>query len=301
MRGVWRWVLITFVLFVGVVVLAATGVFLVSTFRLGRTFAVTPPAVAIPTDAASVERGRHLAVALNKCADCHGANLGGKVFVDAPPFLIVGPNLTRGQGGIGGQLTDADWVRAIRHGVGPDGRALFSMPSEEYVRMTEQDLGALIAYVKSVPSVDQVLPTTRMRFLGRVLLLAGQLPPPAAAVIDHAAAFPPQVPEGVTVDYGRYLATIGGCVGCHGPGLSGGRVPGVPPDFPPASNITPSGAIGQWTEADFFRAMREGKRPNGTEMNPFMPWKATAQMTDDETRALWLFLRAVPPKPYGNR
>ena len=137
--------------------------------------------------------------------------------------------------------------------------------------------------------------------LGRVLLLVGALPPADASVVDHTRPFPAPIPPGVTVEYGRYLATVGGCVGCHGPGLSGGRVPGVPPDFPPAANITPSGPIGQWSEADFFRALREGKRPNGAEINPFMPWQASGKMTDDEIRAVWQFLKSVPARPSGTR
>jgi mono/diheme cytochrome c family protein len=109
------------------------------------------------------------------------------------------------------------------------------------------------------------------------------------------------VAEGETSEYGRYLSVVGGCVGCHGPGLSGGRVPGTPPNFPPAANITPAGAIGQWTEQDFFRALREGKRPNGAGIDPFMPWQATAKMSNEEVKALWLYLRTVPSRPYGNR
>ncbi|MDR7418311.1 MAG: cytochrome c [Armatimonadota bacterium] len=299
-RKVVRWVLTLLAVIVALLGLAAGAVYVVSAQRLNRRYSVTPAAVSIPTDAASVERGRHVAIALAKCGDCHGENLGGRVFIDAPPFRIVGPNLTRGQGGVGAQLTDTDWLRAVRHGVGRDGRALFAMPSEEYIHLNERDLAAVIAYAKSVPPVDHVLPPSEFRFLGRILLVAGQLPPPAATVLDHAAAIPAAVPEGETVDYGRYLAQTG-CLGCHGPGLSGGRVPGTPPDLPPASNITPAGAIGQWTEADFSQLMREGKRPNGAEVHPFMPITATAQMTDLEIRALWAYLRTVPPKPYGNR
>lgn len=283
-----------------VVVIALGAVFAISRSRLTHRYSVTVPTLAIPSDETTIARGRHLVVALAKCADCHGENLGGRVFIDAPPFRLVARNLTRGQGGVGARMSDKDWIRAIRYGIGRDGRALF-MPSEEFNYLTQGDLAAIIAYAKSVPPVDNVLPDRQFRLLGRILMVAGKLPPPAAAVIDLNAPFQPEVPRGPSVDYGRYLAQIGGCMGCHGPGLSGGPVPGVPPDFPPAANITPAGAVGQWTETDFIRALREGKRPNGSAINPFMPWKATAQMTDDEIHAVWLFLRSVPVKPYGNR
>jgi mono/diheme cytochrome c family protein len=301
MRRVLRWLVALLVAAILLAALAAGVVYALSELRLQRRFAVAVPPITIPTDPASIERGRHFATALAKCADCHGENMAGQVFIDAPPFHLVGSNLTRGQGGVGAAYRDEDWVRAIRFGVRPDGRPLAGMPSEEYVHLSERDLADIIAFVKSVPPADNVLPASRFRPLGRALFVAGVIPPLAAEIVDRGAPFPSPVAEGVTVEYGRYLALTGGCLSCHGPGLSGGPVPGVPPDFPPAANVTPAGAIGQWSEADFFTALREGKKPGGADINPFMPWKATAKMTDDEVRALWLFLRSVPPKPYGNR
>ena len=87
--------------------------------------------------------------------------------------------------------------------------------------------------------------------------------------------------------------------GCHGTGLSGGRVAG-PPNLPPASNLTPTG-LGTWSQSDFFTAMREGKRPDGKVLDEFMPWKSFAKMTDSEITAIWLYLKSVPPKPTGNK
>ena len=129
---------------------------------------------------------------------------------------------------MGGILTDDDWVRAIRYGVGRDGRALF-MPADDFNFLTEADLAAVIAYAKSRPPADNVLPEREFRLLGRILMVAGKLPPPPAAMIDLSAPFQAEVPRGVTAEYGRYLTQTGGCMGCHGPGLSGGPVPGVPP------------------------------------------------------------------------
>jgi mono/diheme cytochrome c family protein len=301
MSKVVRWVAIGVAALAALIVIAASAVYIITSSRLSRRFTVTPPPLSVPSDAATVDRGRHLVEAVVKCGECHGENLGGRVFLDVPPFRIVTPNLTRGQGGVAAQMSDEDWVRSVRHGVRRDGRALLVMPAREFIEIEAPDLAAVLAYVKSVPAVDNVLPETQMRLLGRVLLLIGALPLPDANVVEHAKPFPTPIPPAVSVEYGRYLATVGGCVGCHGPGLSGGRVPGVPPDFPPAANITPSGAIGQWTEADFFKALREGKRPNGAPINPFMPWQASGKMTDDEIRAVWRFLRSVPPRPTGTR
>jgi hypothetical protein len=87
-----------------------------------------------------------------------------------------------------------------------------------------------------------------------------------AEMIDHEGPRPTAPPPGVTVEYGAYLAV--GCTGCHGEGFSGGPIPGISPDWPEAANITqdPETGIGGWTREDFYRAMREGRRPDGTEL-----------------------------------
>jgi mono/diheme cytochrome c family protein len=91
------------------------------------------------------------------------------------------------------------------------------------------------------------------------------------------------------------------CTGCHGPGLSGGPIAGGPPDWPPAANLTPTG-LGHYTEADFIRALREGVRPGGVPIDAAMPVaRITRHMTDVELRALYAYLRSVPPRPYGSR
>jgi len=298
-----RWIGIILGGLIGLVLIAAVILYTIGGGRINKTYAIAAESIAVPTDQASIERGRHLATAIGKCTDCHGGNLGGAVFLDveSPPlFRAVAPNLTRGQGGVGGQLSDADFARAIRHGVGPGGKPLVVMPSDDFYTMSDADVGALIAYIRSLPPVDSQLPPTEIRPLGQILFAARQLPPFSAEVIDHSQVGKAAPPAGITPEYGRYLAMNGGCTGCHGPGLSGGAIPGVPPDFPKAQNITPAG-IGSWSEGDFFRALREGKRPDGSAINPFMPWMATRQMTDNEIKALLAYLRTVPPQPDGQR
>ena len=105
---------------------------------------------------------------------------------------------------------------------------------------------------------------------------------------------------GVTAEYGKYLADNAGCPSCHGPGLSGGKIPQAPPDTVPAANLTPTG-LGQWTEADFVRTIRTGTRPDGRVLDTFMPWPYYSQMTDDELGAIWRYLQSVPPRPTGTR
>jgi mono/diheme cytochrome c family protein len=148
--------------------------------------------------------------------------------------------------------------------------------------------------------VDNQLPQSDYRPLSRILFGAGQLPGPDAAMMDHSMKHTAAMPPAATVEYGHYIAQTGGCIGCHGAGLSGGAVPGVPASFPKAQNITPAG-IGQWSDADIVRALRVGKRPDGTTIDPFMPWPYTAQMNDQEMTALVLYLRSVPARPTGTK
>lgn len=277
---------------------AAALAYVVSERRLNARHAVSDVVVRVPDDPASIRRGEHLFRAVGTCTLCHGEDGGGAVYAESAALgVVVGPNLTRGRGGLGSRFGDADWERAIRQGLHPDGRSLLVMPTEVFVNMSDGDTAALIAYIKRLPPVDRELPQTRLYLLGRVMLAAGGLDILVAPKTSprHRVA---DAPEG-TPEHGRYLANISGCHGCHGYGLSGGRVAG-PPDLPPASNLTPAG-LGGWTEADFVRAMREGRRPDGRQLHDFMPWRQFRRMTDAELHSLWLYLRSVPAKPFGGK
>jgi mono/diheme cytochrome c family protein len=286
-----------------VILLLAAAVHVISARRLGRVHraeVVVPRS--IPADAASLARGEHIARAIASCTLCHGDDLGGQMLGPPDPVAtLAAPNLTRGEGGLGRSFSDADWVRGIRHGVHRDGTSLLVMPSEAFAFMNEPDLAALIAFLRQLAPVDRVMPASGLRPLGRALLAAGQFSVLVAEKTPRMP-YPAVVPPGPTVEYGRYLASFSGCNGCHGAGLSGGAVDG-PPDTPPASNLTPDPAsgIGNWSETDFERAIRHGVRPGGRPIDTFMPWPIYSRLTDEEVRALWLYLRSMPPKPFGNK
>ena len=267
--------------------------------KLARTYAVTPHPPAEPApDSALLARGEHMATAIGKCAACHGDDFGGQVLVDDPALgRAVSANLTRGRGGVGGDYAMADWDRAVRHGVARDGRGLVIMPSDEFAPMSDADLAALVAYLRQLPPVDRELPRTQLRLVGRALFATNQLPLVPAARMDHDRAPENPVP-GPTAEYGRYLASVGGCTGCHGPTLAGG--PTGEPGAPPAANLTPTG-LGRWTEADFFTALRDGRRPGGAAIAEAMPVRFTRLMTDDEIRAVWAYLQTVPAREFGAR
>ena len=208
------------------------------------------------------------------------------------------PNLTPGAGGVGATNTDEDWVRAIRHGVGHDGRGLSLMPSTTWYYLSDEDLGALIAYLKSLPPIDNEMPSTDLGPLGRVMLALGKLPPeiiPNVTVIDHSGPRPIVPKPGVTVEYGKYLART--CALCHGANFNGQMITTDAEYLAP--NLTPGGELHYWSEEDFMNTLRTGVTPGGKHLKSAMPWKYLGQMTDDELKAVWLYLQSLPALPQG--
>src|SRR5215207_1424780 len=135
-----------------IVLAAGVAIYVISENKLNQTRSVPTENLAIPTDTSAIQRGQHLAAAVGVCIDCHGTNLAGKVYIDDPALgRVVSPNLTRGRGAVGAAYSDADLVRSIRHGVSPSGRMLLVMPSDDYYYLSDTDLGAIVAYIRSLP------------------------------------------------------------------------------------------------------------------------------------------------------
>jgi mono/diheme cytochrome c family protein len=285
---------------VGVVVLvvvAAGVVYGMSERGMRRRFVVPEHRIVVRADSAAIREGHRLFQAKG-CIDCHGDDLTGRTIIDDPAVgKLSGPNLTLA--GRGAQLTDADWERAVRHGVRRDGSALIVMPAQEYTALTDEDLAAIVAFARSTPPAAKPTVPVKVGPVARALYLAHQLELVPAEKIDHRKAHLASIVAEPTPVFGRYLVTMG-CTGCHGPGLSGGKVPGTPPGFKPAGNITPRG-IGSWSESQFIHALRTGERPNGTRIDEFMPIKATRMMTDIELQAIYRYLRTVPARESGSR
>jgi cytochrome c553 len=283
---------------VALVILAVGAVYVITALRFRKHYDVPATPVPVAADSATLARGRHLATAIGKCVLCHEADFGGQLMGDSPVFFrLAASNLTGGKGGVASRYNDATLARAIRHGIRSDGRPLYFMPSEAFAPMSDEDVGALVAYIRSLPPVDRELPTPRMGPMARIIYLTSDFPLLPARTIDHAKTAPRSVTPAETAEYGGYLAKIDACTSCHGPCLSGGK---LGPDKP-AANLTPAG-IGSWTEADFVRALREGMRPSGVPIDSTaMPWPLAGRMSDAELHALWLYLRSVPAKPFGNR
>ena len=282
MKKVFKWAGVVLGALIALIVLIAAGFYLSAAVRLNKTYNISVEAVNIPNNPGAVESGKHWVSIL--CTECHGDELAGSVMFEDPALGHVdASNLTPGMGGVGKEYTDADWVRAIRHGVGPDNKPLLVMPSADFYNLNDQDLGDIIAALKSLPPVNKEVRDPELTPIGKVLLSVGAFGNVIdAEIVDHNSPRPTPVAPAVTAAYGDYLTKIVGCRTCHGENFAGGKDPN--PEAPPAPNITQSGELKTWSEADFITAAR-------TRKSEFMPWKDLSRMTDDELKALWLYLK----------
>lgn len=158
MRRILKWTGIVAAGIVVILIATAAVVYLISNSRFNTTYSFIPQTVLAATDSAAIVRGEHIAI-VRGCVGCHGQDLAGAPVIESPPVaMLYATNLTSGEGGRA-QLykDDTDWVRAIRHGVGPDDRPLKFMPSHEYNVLSDPDMSDLLAYLKSRSPVDREL------------------------------------------------------------------------------------------------------------------------------------------------
>ena len=236
------------------------------------------------------------------CSECHGKDGAGRVVVEEPGGIYVrSPDITSAKVSMVANYTEADWVRAIRHGVDPAGRALLIMPSEDFNRMNDGDLAALVAYVRSLPPGKGTLGEVRLPTIVRALYGAGVFKD-SSEKIDHKLPPAPAIAVGETPEHGGYVAAM--CAGCHGHSLSGGPIPAAPPDWPPASNLTPGEGtvMARYPTPDAFAAMlRGGKRPDGTAVSKVMPFETLGALNDTDVKALHAYLKTLPPLKTGQQ
>lgn len=273
----------------GTCLLATAGIYALTEARLHARYDVRVAPVVVRGDPETVARGEHVARAVAKCTVCHGADLAGRVIVESPLVgRLSAPNLTTEPLA---RRTDADLVRAMIHGVAPDGRPLVLMPAHEIGELGEDDVCAVIAYLRTVPRVERDVPPVRLGPVLRVKLATAGAELLSAEHIDHERPRPRAPVIEPSAAYGGYLAKAGGCFGCHRATLEGGPISGMPPSAPPAADIRPQ-TLARWSFADFDRALRQGIRPDGRRLAELMPWRATALMTDVEMRALYAFMKS---------
>jgi mono/diheme cytochrome c family protein len=287
-KKVLKWIGVVLAGLVVLVFLAAVGLSFAGGAKLNKTRNIQAEEIPIPTDQAALVRGQFLVDTI--CTSCHGPDLSGDVLIDEPGLVTVyTANIT----GLSQTHSDADLVRAIRHSVDQGGRQLVAMPAEIFINFSAEDLGAVIAYLKSVPRVGEQRPEPRFGFLGRIMLATGaigQIFP--AEYIDHQKPFPKMPPIGANADYGADLA--GCCTACHGPDLTGAQ-PAFDPAAPFAPDLTQSGELRGWSEEEFLNALHTGVTPGGRQLDSdYMPWDIFGQFDEEELRGLWLYLHSLP-------
>lgn len=296
---------------IGAGVLVTVGALVVATeVRQSRTFEADAPDIHASRDPAVIARGRYLVEGPAHCADCHGDPRaaesahdvplsGGRTF-HLPVGVFYVPNITNhAEKGVG-RYRDEDIARILRHAVRPDGRAV--LPFMPFADLSDDDLGAVVSYLRTTEPVDSAPPPHEVSAVGHVVK-AWVLTP------RGPSAPPPKVsPSGPTVENGRYLAhSVANCVGCHtkmdmrtgalvGPIFAGGATHPSTSD-PTKSFVTPNltpderwGWITSWSEDAFVARMHAGRAAPGSPM----PWASFQRMSDDDLRGIYRYLRTVP-------
>ena len=292
------------------------GGLLVAVFSLhDRKFdAPYPDNIKASTDSGIIARGAYLVYGPAHCGNCHSPMenqprinageklpLSGGFVIELPIGTIYGPNITPDSATGIGRLTDAQLARALRSGVGHDGRALFDfMP---FQHLSHEDLTAVISYLRSQPAVRHQVPNAELNLLGKALKAFVIKP------VGGSQPIPDAVQPDTTVAYGSYLAnSVANCRGCHTErDLKTGAYIGEPyaggTKFESAAqkgsycvtpNLTPdptTGVIYGWTEQQFVDRFHKPRVVAISEM----PWELFSRMTDNDIRAIYRYLQTLQP------
>jgi len=268
-----------------------------------RKFEATP---------ARLERGKYLANGIG-CLYCHSPHdwskaddpilpgmtgAGQKLPYTDEPGKVFAPNLTSDKETGAGSWSDDMLARAIREGIGYDGRALFGiMPFSHYRNMPDEDLASIIVYLRTLPPVRNVVPRTEIIF--PVNFIMRNDPQPITGPVAAPDLSDP-------VKRGRFLVNLIGCTDCHTPvdkhhtplvGLefSGGQVLGAPWGTVASANITPDASgISYYDQAMFIKAMRTGT-VGARRLSKTMPWPALRNLTDEDLAAMFAYLKTLKP------
>jgi hypothetical protein len=267
---------------------------------MAKVYEVAVPNVTRSMDAAVIVRGDHLVHSIAGCAadGCHGADLGGgKPIAMGPLGTLAGANITPDN--VAAAYSDGELARLITKGIKRDGRSVRFMPVQDIDWLPDSDVAAIVSYLRTVGPSDRPNGTTTIGWVGKVLDRQGKIVFDVARKVAQGSPDRAPAPE-PTAAYGALVARL--CTGCHGENLSGGPIPGAPSDFAIPLNLTPDATgLKEWTFEDFDKLMRRGDRKNGKKLDRLMPIESWKNFDDTEMHAVWAFLRALPPRPYGRR
>lgn len=276
MNRVLKWLGIVAGVLLGVLLVAVLGIFIQSNRLLKKTYEIPLTDFVAPSGDSIVRVGARLAT-VRGCNGCHEADLGGGEFFNEPMIAVLSaPNLTA----VAASSSDAELYRALRHGVARDGRGLISMPSTMYFDLSDEDLGAIIAWIRAQPPVERDILPVRVGPLGRLGLVTGMYQTEAER-IDHAA--PRREPDPAdTVRFGAYLAHTT-CTECHGLDLRG-------------QEQTPNLAmVAGFTEGQFTHLLYTGVGLGGRELGLMAAVARSrfSHMTAYEQHAVYRYLQTL--------
>jgi mono/diheme cytochrome c family protein len=268
-----------------------------------RTFERTPVRLA---------RGRYLAENFG-CFECHGEHdwtkhdapliegTRGAGYADFPmgglPGRVIPPNITPDPETGAGNWTDDMLGRAIREGIGHDGRALFPfMPYPDMRYMSDEDLASVVVYIRSIPPIRKALPKTEVIFPVNYLMRSA--PQPITAPV-------PEPDVSTPAKRGAYLVTVVGCADCHTPQAKGQPIRGLefaggfildgPWGRVASANITPDpSGISYYDEALFLEMVRTGY-VKARKINQIMPWEDYRNLTDEDLKAIFAYIHTLQP------
>lgn len=299
-----------------ILLLLITGVSITVMMRQRIKYDRPYPAITASADTTVIARGRQIVFGLGHCADCHSprnndsllklgiepALTGGFEF-NLPFGKIYTKNITPDKETGIGNYTDAEMARALRYGVHPDGTVVY--PFMPFNNMTDEDLTAVISYLRAQKPVYNKVPTHNLNVMGKVV--QAFLLQPVGPSGEVAAT----IKRDSTAAYGKYLAnSVGNCSGCHTARSSTGDFIGEPfaggstMDEPGGSftppNLTPhsTGRLYGWSEQNFINRFRLGRVQKGSPM----PWNSYQKMSDMELKAIYAYLKTLPPtKTFENK
>ena len=280
MKRLLHWIGIALASLVGLVIVAYVVAYVLSERILRRVYPVPTVAISLPTDPAAIAEGRRLATVRGCFGGCHGKEAEGSVMFDQPMIArVVAPDLTAAVR----RYSDEQIAVIVRNGIRPDGRSVVIMPAETFGSMTDEDLGRIIAFLKSLPPVAGPGPSVSLGPLGRVGVAVGKFKTVAQLIDD---AVPPPEAANQEAAFGRYLArTV--CAQCHGTDLRGTSNP----DF-----TSPDLAIvAAYSPEAFAELMRTGVALGGRKLGIMGDWARNnlSHLTDAEIAALYGYLHAT--------
>jgi mono/diheme cytochrome c family protein len=295
MRKVLKWIGVILGGLLGLLLVAGLGLVIYANASFKTTDKNRPLyPITADTSPEGLARGEYLMEAVTSCATACHSEYGDQPFAggvldvnDGPVSATMGfSNITQDrETGIGG-WTDAEIARAIREGYDKDGVRLMIMPSPQYHALSDADVAAIVGYLRQIAPVRNEVPPIQANLVAKVLNTFGAFG--STKPIEPITA-PHVAPEPGTAAYGEYLSRIGDCRACHGPDLTGG----IDPFIPPGPDITSAGRVALWSEAEFITTMRTGTLPNGRTMSEDMPWVSYGKMTDQDLRSLYLYLSST--------